>query len=424
MGNDVALKRQLDTVATELDATAPIVATRRRGRGLADDQGEPITTTMRLVERDGVLQVEDDSEPVGDERQRRGREGRSVAGQVVWEKDLVKLDRSKVTEALSKLDAKLTPHQGLRRLTATGVLESVDRPSDEGAILLLVHGTFSNTENLLEGVKKSPNGIAFLTWAHQRFPQVLAFDHPTLSVSPIINARTLSLLFRNTNARVDVVSHSRGGLVTRWWLEAFDRAPPDSRRAVFVGAPLAGTGLAAPPNIRQSLSLLANIGKALGGATSAIPFLMVVTGVFRVISAVTSIMAKTPAVDAAVALVPGLFAQSRVGNNGEILSLRESPVRWRERYFAVRSNFESEKVGWKFWKYFRKLGDRAKDAVADLVFDGDNDLVVDTGSMAELSTGLSIGQDQVLDFGTTDIVHHTNYFEQPKTLAFIQQHLR
>src|SRR5690348_4448282 len=121
MGNDVTLTRLLDTVANELGATAPIASSRRRRRGLADDEGEPVTTTMRLVERDDVLQVEDASVQVGVKRQRRGRQGPAVTGQVVWEKDLVKLDRSRVTEALSKLDAKLTPHQGLRRLTTTGV---------------------------------------------------------------------------------------------------------------------------------------------------------------------------------------------------------------------------------------------------------------------------------------------------------------
>lgn len=33
-------------------------------------------------------------------------------------------------------------------------------------------------------------------------------------------------------AEIDVIHHSRGGLVTRWWLEVFDQTPPEQRRAV------------------------------------------------------------------------------------------------------------------------------------------------------------------------------------------------
>jgi hypothetical protein len=242
-------------------------------------------------------------------------------------------------------------------------------------------------------------------------------------VSPILNARTLALLLGQTPAEIDVLCHSRGGLVARWWLEVFDQAPPEKRRAVFVGSPLAGTGLAAPSNIRGSLSLLSNIGMALGAASAAVPFLTVLTGLFRVVTSVTKLAATTPAIDAAVALVPGLAAQSRVGNNREMISLRQAPAVLTGRYFAVQSNFESEKPGWQFWRYFRNIGDRAKDTLADLVFEDRNDLVVDTGSMVDLSDGLSIPPEQGLDFGTTDYIHHTNYFAQAQTLDFIRERL-
>jgi hypothetical protein len=211
--------------------------------------------------------------------------------------------------------------------------------------------------------------------------------------------------------------------VTRWWLETFDRGDPASRRAVFVGSPLAGTGLAAPPNLKGSLSLLGNIAGAMGTVAMAVPFLTVMTGVFRVVSSVTKLAARTPAIDAAVALVPGLAAQSRVGNNAELLSLRRSAGVLDDRYFAIQSNFESEKPGWKFWRYFRRMGDRARDAAADLVFDGNNDLVVDTGSMTELSDDARLPASQVYDFGTRDDVHHTNYFEQRETFEAIRSWL-
>ncbi len=293
----------------------------------------------------------------------------------------------------------------------------------DGRILLLIHGTFSESESFLNGFADNPRGLDFIDWARGHYSHIVTFDHPTLSVSPVLNARALALLLGQSQAEIDVICHSRGGLVTRWWLEVFDRAPAGKRRAVFVGSPLAGTGLAAPTNIRGSLSLLSNIGLALGAASAAVPFLTVLTGLFRVVTSVTKLAATTPAIDAAVALVPGLAAQSRVGNNREMISLRQAPEVLAGRYFAVKSNFESEDPGWRFWRYFRNIGDRAKDSISDLVFDGDNDLVVDTGSMVDLSDELSIPSEQVLDFGTTDTIHHTNYFAQAQTLDFIREML-
>ncbi|KAF0245613.1 MAG: hypothetical protein FD180_1481 [Planctomycetota bacterium] len=421
MNGGDTLSAALDKLTQELGA-CPKPA-RRRGavRPIASEGA----LTMRIVEHDGVLQVDDSPQFVPTGPRRRGAQGISSPGILVWERVLAKLDHSQVTDWLESLDRKLTPNQGLRRWQ-DGNLESTKdhRPSDEGRILLLVHGTFSNTENILAGIAKNPEGRSFLDWMNTRYDQVITFDHPTLSVSPMLNARALALHFRESKAAVDVVCHSRGGLVARWWLEAFDRGPANRRRAVFVGSPLAGTGLASPPNIKHSLSLLSNIANVLGAASAGLPFLTVLTGVFRIISSVTKIASKTPAIDAAIALLPGMAAQSRVGNASELLSLRSAAVEWRSRYFAVRSNFESEKPGWKFWRYFRRPGGRLKDLAASFVFDGENDLVVDSESMIELADTARLGDDQIFDFKSTDRVHHTNYFEQPETLSFIRKMLR
>ena len=51
-----------------------------------------------------------------------------------------------------------------------------------------------------------------------------------------------------------------------------------------------------------------------------VPLMSVVGVLFRVVTSVTTLAATTPAVDAAVAMIPGLAAQSRVGNNQELLS--------------------------------------------------------------------------------------------------------
>jgi hypothetical protein len=404
-------------IIRELTPPQHRLPSRRRGGAAAGIAGLP---TLRLVERDDVLFVEEGRRLIAGTRRRSAR---SLLGKTVRELPLEKLERSQVGAALDKLDSKLTPPRGLRRLDASGKLRPyTGQPS--GGVLLLVHGTFSNGDQLVSELEATDSGRAFLRWALDAYDLVLTFDHPTLAVGPAINARELSLRLAGSRASIDVICHSRGGLVTRWWMEGFDRGETAIRRAVFLGSPLAGTGLAAPPNLRATLSLLANVGNALGTVAGfgavALPFLTLVTGLFQVVSSVTSLVAKTPVVDAAIAMVPGLAAMSRVGNNHELVTLRQWAPSVQSRYFVVQSNFEPDDPQWKFWRWFRK--DRLLDHVADAVFDGANDLVVDTSSMTGFcaEAGFSIPSSQILDFGTSPIVHHTNYLRQPKTIAFIR----
>jgi len=420
MNETAGLSQALDAIADELEpATGPGIAIKRRKVGTPSPTGAG-EAVLQVVDRDGVLHVEQAEPAAATGRRRRGQGDTAAAADIKYERVFERLGRSQIGTWLEGLDKKLTPKRGLRHWGDDGLQPIASVPAT-GRLLLLIHGTFSDSETLVRNIGENPQGADFFDWARGHYSHILTFDHPTLSVSPMLNARALALALGETRAAIDVICHSRGGLVTRWWLDAFDRAPPQKRRVVFVGSPLAGTGLAAPTNIRGSLSLLSNIGTALGAATAAVPFLTVLTGVFRVVTSVTSLAAKTPAVDAAIALVPGLAAQSRSGDNPELISLRQGACSAAGRYFTVQSNFESEQHGWRFWKYFRQVGDQATDALTDLVFEGHNDLVVDTGSMVDLSDHLSIPDEQVLDFGTTSVVHHTNYFAQPKTLAFIRE---
>ena len=156
-------------------------------------------------------------------------------------------------------------------------------------------------------------------------------------------------------------------------------------RAVLAGSPLHGTSLAAPDKLQHAMSLISNIGtfaeKTLELAGTANPFLWVGGKLIEVIVSVTGALAKTPLVDALVALVPGLAGQSAVNNNHEINRLRLGPCAVDPLYYAIQSNFETQNPGWKFWRNFRK--DRIADLAADIVFPGKNDLVVDTGSMTD-----------------------------------------
>jgi pimeloyl-ACP methyl ester carboxylesterase len=336
-----------------------------------------------------------------------------------------------VGQFLVTLDGKLTPQQGMRQVRpgAGGgyALHRLDRKTFEpsGRVLVIVHGTFSNTDHILAEFQSTNEGRAFLGAALGRYDSVLLFDHPTLSVGAVLNALDLSRWFARAkpNTKVDVVCHSRGGLVTRWWAEVMGGARLVNR-AVLVGSPLAGTSLAAPPKLRAVAVMLTNWGNVLeaagAAATLVVPLFSIATGILKVITSVTSVVGKTPLFDAAVAMIPGLACQSRVGNNPEIMRLRDASA--FPAYYAVVSNFEAAPAGWKFWRHFfdrSRLADRA----ADCLFDAENDLVVDTSSMCDLGEGDAAKIREALTFGPGDGVHHLNYFSHPKTIAFLAEKL-
>lgn len=354
---------------------------------------------------------------------------------------------------LRALDDRLNPHLGLKEVSprSGNVLVRDETPAADGRILLLVHGTFSRVEHMLDEIRATDAGRDWLDecLAGPRYRQVLAFNHPTLSTSPILNAARLADAFRGSNATVDVVAHSRGCLVTRWWREwlaadpgigGVPPAPPPGlapARTIAVGGPLGGTSLAAPRQLKHALDLLANYARAMrtaariGGAVvpAAAPFASAAGVLFGLLGRVMSVAARTPALDAGVSMIPGLAGQSREGANDGILALRgrmdgldRSARRAAlESVHAVTSNFEPEDVGWRFWRAFRGVRGRLADTAADIVFPGPNDLVVDTPSMIEFGDDVHLEPPQVLDFGTSRLVHHTNYFQQPETIALLRR---
>ncbi|HSC87874.1 MAG TPA: hypothetical protein VLC09_11410 [Polyangiaceae bacterium] len=409
----------------------------RRRRGLALEQG----LLLSLAEQDGVWRLREasaagaagsaDGGGLGRARTlRAGRRAERRAGDAegLDTSELIPLERlapDRLRGALISVDGKLTPHQGLRPFIAAS--RSFGQPMARapqvpagGRVLLLVHGTFSRGEAFLEGLGRAPNGQDFFELLGKRYDAIYSFDHPTLTVDPAFNARELSLALADCNAPVDVVCHSRGGLVTRWWAEAMDKGSARPDRMVFVGSPLAGTGLAAAPNIGRTLDLLANFAAGLGFVGAGVPFLQTAVGLFQAFASVGRLVGRTPIPDALVGLVPGLRAMSRGSNNSELELLRSGAGDPGTRRFFIRSNFESEEVGWQFWKVFRNPLQRLGDAATDVIFDGPNDLVVDTSSMTDWAGAAHrVPLSNLYDFKTGSTVHHTNYFEQKETVEHL-----
>jgi pimeloyl-ACP methyl ester carboxylesterase len=293
-------------------------------------------------------------------------------------------------------------------------------PSPAKNVLVIVHGTASCADHIVSEIQLAEGGGKLLADAAQHYSAVLAFEHPTVSMCPVLNALDLAVaLAPYGNCDVDIVCHSRGGLVASWWMHVVDNRP-QLKRCVFVGSPLQGTNLANPAKLRSSLHLLASYGRVLGNASVAAGFLALPMTILKVAASVVDFTAKTPLLDAALAMIPGLGAQSATQNNQELfrLNARKSREQGAPTHFYIRANFASKNEGWKFWRYFTsdpKL--RLLDAAVDtFVFPGENDLVVDTDSMLDAVTGPEY------KFPSEDgIVHHTNYFEQKQTVDKIRE---
>lgn len=397
---------------------------RRMGRTPVQDN----LGTVTLVERNGVLRWVDGLGFRQEIHGGRRRRGPKRPGNIVKQLKFERLDNNSVGGALQRLDQKLNSKSGMR-VWSDPKRARAGKPKSNGRILLLVHGTFSKTEAIMDGLNETDDGRKFFANAKRHYDQILSFDHPTISVSPVINAIDLSRELSSTEASIDVICHSRGGLVVRWWLEALLNDRSRVGKIIFVGSPLAGTSLAAPPRLRAGLDLLTNVANVLGKGSqvvsSVFPLFVAVTGILKVFGSITKVAARTPLIDAAVYMIPGLVAQSRTGDNSGIVRMRQGAQEsLKKSYYAVASDFEPTSPGWAFWQYFQKPGQRLADIGADMVFEGANDLVVDTISMSQLSDNMEMLKTHVFsDFGARDIVHHLNYFEQPKVIGFFEKTL-
>lgn len=441
---------------SDLLKNEPSINMRRRRRRPTEQDQRFVTVTL-TQDADGVLRWEEGLRPFSSpgRRMRRGP-GIASAGETVKQLKFEKLNVNEIWQMLQRLDDKLTPNHGkLRRLLGMnnqGEVQWQEIAQPEATsqrILVFIHGTFSSNDNVVgKELAGTPEGQKLLAdllknkGKDKIYDEVLAFDHPTLSVSPLLNALELSRRFSNTKATVDVICHSRGGLVTRWWLEVMERSAKPGK-VIFVGSPLGGTSLADPARLRGSLEYFANLGNTLAKAGSLFsvgnPFLTGAAGLVKIVSSITGLGAKLPLFDAAIAMIPGLAAQSRVGNNLELSSLRRKSAE-RRAYYAVKANFEPKDLSlWRFWEAFvdqPKM--RAVNTGVDFIFSRTregrkepdeneclNDLVVNTQSMMELFADEDATTQfrAVQDFKTTDKVHHCNYFRQSETLAFIRKSL-
>lgn len=260
-----------------------------------------------------------------------------------------------------------------------------------GRALLFVHGTFSSAHGAFHAL---PDGV--FDTLHARYGgRVFAYDHPYLAADPRANARWFfEQLPAGGNLEVDIVCHSRGGLVSRVLAE---QPVPGwrVRRLVFVAVPNQGTLLAEPDHMVQMIDRLTT-------ALNLFPTGPVIETLEALITAVKVIG------HGALEGLPGLTAMKPGGDLLRGLNAAGAPS---DGYCAVAADFKPTGGG-----LASVVGQRVADHVLDLVFDNAaNDLVVPEAGVwsANGHAAFPIDPSRLLRVPAEAGVIHTTVFGHP-----------
>lgn len=285
----------------------------------------------------------------------------------------------------------------------------VERLSQDRALLFL-HGTFSTAHGAFGDMPS-----ALVNQLHQRYGgRLFAFNHFSLSHAPDRNVQWLTDELRSlsptSQLQVDIVCHSRGGLVARTLAEAggvfgIDTSQAQVRRIVFVAAPNHGTLLAEPDH------MVSMIDRLTSGLNLFPP-----SGIADVLEGIL-IAVKIIGHGA----LKGLTGLQSMNPKGQFLGkLNQGGVAGAD-YFAVAANYEPNDPG------LRALVSGAIDGVVDRVFqNAENDLVVPESGVFEPngSPSFPIAPNRVLRIPGTAGVMHTGLFGQPDVARKIGEWLQ
>lgn len=268
-----------------------------------------------------------------------------------------------------------------------------------GPALLLVHGTFSRAHSGFGGMPRD-----FVEWLHHRYQgRVFAFDHHTLSASPQQNINwLLQQIPADVALDLDIICHSRGGLVSRLLTEQADALGAGRlrvRRTVFLATPNAGTVLADPEHFGDLVDTVTNVLNFFPD-----------NGVSDVLGAVITVVKQL-----AVGALGGLDGLGSMRPEGAFLETLNAAPSSSTEYFAIAADFEPP-PGSGFTTY-------AKNLVHDLIFGTANDMVVPTAGVwnVEHSANFPITERHV--FHGDDGVAHSGLARHPVAIERIRSWL-
>lgn len=263
----------------------------------------------------------------------------------------------------------------------------------EGRVLLFVHGTFSRSNGAFGQLPDD----AFATLQERYGDRVIAFDHTSISASPIENMDWfIEHVPDGLTLDVDIICHSRGGLVARALAERTD-AYPGSRqirvhRTVLVGAVNQGTILADVENWTKLVDTMSTALNLVGVVVS--------DTVDLVLAFVRQI---------AVSGYEELRGLSAMVPTGKFLRDFNARPRGSNEYLAIASNFEPTDPALK--AYFR-------DYVTDQIMGSPNDGMVRIDSVvgSDIPGQFATVKDQFV-LGEEDGIEHARYFGNPRVAA-------
>lgn len=272
-----------------------------------------------------------------------------------------------------------------------------------GRALLFVHGTFSRSDLAFSALPH-----AFVRDLAQHYEgRVFAFDHFTLSEDPRANVRRfVEAMPDGLDLDLDIVAHSRGGLVTRLLAERADDFSLGARRitvrkAALVAVPSAGTLLADVKHVGTFIDAFTNL-------------LTHVPDGFEPVSKAADVLAAVLTVlkHVAAGTVKGLDGLQAMRPGSPFLKDLNASTTSETHYYALAAQYEPTQFALQAF---------VKDRLADLIFGrADNDVVVPTeGVYAANDSSLFPIADRHV-FAADAGVAHTTFFGQ----AEAQKHLR
>jgi hypothetical protein len=291
------------------------------------------------------------------------------------------------------------------RSPPTAVLDAAAvRSLTDGPTLLFLHGTFSTSHAAFGGLAGET-----LAALHEQYQgRVLAFDHPTLSVAPERNVEwLLEALPAGRALRLDVVAHSRGGLVGRVLAGALGGIDGvHVRRLVFGATPNLGTALTDADHLVHLLDRMTTMLNLLPpGPASA------VTATLEAIVTVVKVLGR-----AGLAGLDGLAAMQPGGSL--IQRLNTASVGSPEESFALAADF-TPSGGLRSLLTAGVVG-----AAADRVFGEPNDVVVPTAGVYDATgPGFPVDVARRVRFDGASVWHGA-LFRQPETASALCAWLR
>ncbi|WP_327361035.1 esterase/lipase family protein [Streptomyces sp. NBC_01296] len=270
-------------------------------------------------------------------------------------------------------------------VTAGRLAELADRP-----FLLFVHGIFSRCHTGFHGIGED---LDLLGELHRRYQdRVLVFDHPTVHVDPADNVRwLLSQLPADRTLTLDLVTHSRGGLVARQLGQptfARDGGPPVPaiRTLIHVATPNSGTVLADRKRLGDLLDVCTNL-------LSLFPDEVVSSSLEVILEVVKH---------CATGVLHGLGGVAAMDPASPTLKeLNSAAVPKGGRVHAMTSDFKpAEEAG---------VAIRALNVLVDSLFGTKNDLVVPTEGVHR--AGSYVVTDPLV-IPSTSAVAHTHFFRK------------